>query len=160
MSVQCSSCFMYAKRNPPRLFLVAMSARFLWICFFCLNHGPFWFLIETTHLAMDKNPVIPVNIPIPTKIGSEMGGEFTYQPKWDPIGFDNHSNFLLLCLGPSFLGAVAQRPGLQTARRGVGQQGQRLWEGLLGLWSTSAKGCKEKKWERKVGQKWGNHSKF
>ena len=19
-----------------------------------------------------------------------MGGEFTYQPKWDPIGFDNH----------------------------------------------------------------------
>ena len=26
------------------------------------------------------------------KIGSKMGGEFTYQPKWDPIGFDNHSH--------------------------------------------------------------------
>ena len=25
-----------------------------------------------------------VNMPIPTKIGSKMGGEFTYQPKWDP----------------------------------------------------------------------------
>ena len=25
---------------------------------------------------------------IPTKIGPEMGGEFTYQPTWDPIGFD------------------------------------------------------------------------
>ena len=25
-----------------------------------------------------------MNIPIPTKIGSKMGGEFTYQPKWDP----------------------------------------------------------------------------
>ena len=25
------------------------------------------------------------------KIGSKMGGEFTYQPKLDPIGFDNHS---------------------------------------------------------------------
>ena len=21
-----------------------------------------------------------------------MGGEFTYQPKWDPIGFDHHSH--------------------------------------------------------------------
>ena len=25
----------------------------------------------------------PVNIPIPTKTGSKMGGEFSYQPKWD-----------------------------------------------------------------------------
>ena len=25
-----------------------------------------------------------MNIQIPAKIGSEMGGEFTYQPKWDP----------------------------------------------------------------------------
>ena len=24
----------------------------------------------------------------PKKIGSKMGGEFIYQPKWDPIGFD------------------------------------------------------------------------
>ena len=24
----------------------------------------------------------------PTNIGSKMGGEFTYQPKWDPIGVD------------------------------------------------------------------------
>ena len=31
--------------------------------------------------------------PIPTKIGSKMGGEFTYQPKWDPIGFDPHLAF-------------------------------------------------------------------
>ena len=31
-----------------------------------------------------KQPVPPVNIPIPTKIGSNMGGELTYQPKWDP----------------------------------------------------------------------------
>ena len=42
-------------------------------------------------VAMGQNPNrTPVNI-IPTKIGSKMGGEFTYQPKWDPIGFDNHS---------------------------------------------------------------------
>ena len=39
---------------------------------------------------MGQQPVLPVNIPIPTKIGSKMGGEFTYQPKWDPIVFDNH----------------------------------------------------------------------
>ena len=38
-------------------------------------------------MAMGQNQVPPVNIPIPTKIGSKMGGEFSY-PKWDPIGFD------------------------------------------------------------------------
>ena len=36
------------------------------------------------HMAMRQNPVPPVNIPIPTKISSKLGGEFTYQPKWDP----------------------------------------------------------------------------
>ena len=36
-------------------------------------------------LAMGQNPVPPVNIPIPTKIGPKMGGEFTYQPKWDAL---------------------------------------------------------------------------
>ena len=35
-------------------------------------------------LAMGQNPVPPVNIPIPTKIGSKMGGEFTY-PKMVPL---------------------------------------------------------------------------
>ena len=39
-------------------------------------------------MAMGQNPVPPVNIPIPTKIGSIMGGEFTYQPKRDPIASD------------------------------------------------------------------------
>ena len=37
-----------------------------------------------SHIAMGQNPVPPVNIPIPTKIPTKMGGEFTYQPKWDP----------------------------------------------------------------------------
>ena len=40
----------------------------------------------TSHLAMGQNPVHLANIPIPTKIGSKMGGAPT--PKWDPIGFD------------------------------------------------------------------------
>ena len=35
-------------------------------------------------MAMGRKPVPPVNIPIPTKLGSKMGGEFTYPPKWDP----------------------------------------------------------------------------
>ena len=46
------------------------------------SHKDLW----RSHLAMGQNPVPPVNIPIPTKIGSEMGGALT--PKWDPIGFD------------------------------------------------------------------------
>ena len=36
------------------------------------------------HVAMGQNPVPPVNIPIPTKKGSKMGGEFTY-PKLAPL---------------------------------------------------------------------------
>ena len=38
--------------------------------------------IDCSHLAMGQKPVPPVNIPLPTNIGSTMGGEFTYQPKW------------------------------------------------------------------------------
>ena len=45
-------------------------------------------ILPTLHgfkfMAMVQNPVPPVNIPIPTKIGSKMGGEFTYQPIWHP----------------------------------------------------------------------------
>ena len=37
------------------------------------------------YVAMGQKPVPLVNIPIPIEIGSKMGGEFTYQPKWDPI---------------------------------------------------------------------------
>ena len=56
-------------------------------------HFPFFFSFPLIgglggRLAMGQNPFPPVNIPIPTKIGSKMGGEFTYQPKWDPIGVD------------------------------------------------------------------------
>ena len=34
--------------------------------------------------------VPPVNIPIPTKLGSKMGGEFTYPKMGAQDGFDNH----------------------------------------------------------------------
>ena len=49
--------------------------------------------------------VPPVNIPIPTKIGSKLGGEFTYQAKWDPIGFTN----LMWTLPPRNM-AMGQNP--------------------------------------------------
>ena len=38
-------------------------------------------------MAMGQHPVPPVNIPTPTKIGSEMGGEFTYQNGIPKNGF-------------------------------------------------------------------------
>ena len=41
-------------------------------------------------MAMGQNPLPPVNIPIPTKIGSKMGGAPT--PKWDTTGFDPQSS--------------------------------------------------------------------
>ena len=43
-------------------------------------------------MAMGQNPVPPVNIPIPTKIGSKMSGAPT--PKWGPIGIDPQPNEL------------------------------------------------------------------
>ena len=51
-----------------------------------------------------------MNIPIPTKMGSKMGGAPT--PKWDPIGFDpaRHAGNQLVTLGfwtPSFLREVS-----------------------------------------------------
>ena len=49
------------------------------ICYYQdLHPWPFW--------TLSQNLVPPVNIPIPTKIGSKMGGAPT--PKWDPFGFD------------------------------------------------------------------------
>ena len=50
----------------------------------------------TNHMAVGQNPLPPVNIPSPTKIGSKMGGART--PKWDPIGFDQTA----LSMGASF----------------------------------------------------------
>ena len=47
-----------------------------------------WFPFKTIpeiHGHVGQIPVPPVNIPIPTKIGSKMGGEFIEKPpKWDP----------------------------------------------------------------------------
>ena len=40
-------------------------------------------------MAMGQKPGYPpVNIPIPTKIGSKMGGEFTYPKMGSQNGFD------------------------------------------------------------------------
>ena len=52
------------------------------------NFSAFGFGPEPTIRLWVQTPVPPVNIPIPTKIGSKMGGEFTYRPTWDPIGVD------------------------------------------------------------------------
>ena len=63
--------------------------------------------------------VPPVNIPIPTKIWTETGGAPT--PKWDPIGFDNHSQ-----IGPA-LGERGGAGGLlgpfHRLHRGLARQG-------------------------------------
>ena len=43
------------------------------------------FILTRFQMAMGQKPAYPpVNIPIPTKIGSKMGGEFTCRRKWDP----------------------------------------------------------------------------
>ena len=44
----------------------------------------------SSQMVMGQNPVPPVKIPIPTKIGSKMGGAPT--PKWDPIDVDPQPN--------------------------------------------------------------------
>ena len=96
-------------------------------------------------MATGQKPVPPVNIPIPTKIGPKIGGEFTYQPKWDPIGCDPRPYFSQMWLPRSkrrphltfpsdphprasdllHAGAVVPRPaqahGVGGHRRGDGQ---------------------------------------
>ena len=52
-------------------------------------------------MAMGQNPVPPVNIPIPTKVGSKMGGEFTYRDQNGTKTVLNHGqvgNFLFQSL--------------------------------------------------------------
>ena len=47
-----------------------------------LSTSPGWPQPKNGQYQYGQGSKPPVNIPIPTKIGSKMGGEFTYQPKW------------------------------------------------------------------------------
>ena len=49
-----------------------------------------------------------------------MGGEFTYQPKWDPIGFENHNHLFHVPLGEvgQMSMGVCQLGGLVSPRSG------------------------------------------
>ena len=49
------------------------------------------------HMAVGQKPVFPVNLPIPTKLGSNMSGEFTY-PKMVPLVL-THSHVAFGCPG-------------------------------------------------------------
>ena len=81
-------------------FLKTFRFRVVLILLFRLQQkqAPFLFgcqaipIVELRHLAMGQNPVPPSGyIPIPTRIGSKMGGEFTHQPKWHPKTLLTHS---------------------------------------------------------------------
>ena len=92
-------------------------------------------------MGQNPNLVPPVNIPIPTKIGSKMGGEFTYQPKWDPISFHVKSgvhlfpNFASLLQEPVFfvtgtLGPACVRSGkIWGNKNGLAEAGTDLETG-------------------------------
>ena len=93
---------------------------------------------------MGQNPVPPVNIPIPTKIGSKMGREFTYpkmgsqhgfgppQPsevffRGKPIFFDHHAQHLTWVLARSRSQSSA---GSQRGAQSIFFLGSNLWVGL------------------------------
>ena len=59
------------------------------------------------HVAMGQNPVPPVNIPIPTKIGSKMGGA--------PIRIDPQPFLLHLEIDPRAFGSPTSRQGGSAA---------------------------------------------
>ena len=67
-------------------------------------------------MATAQNPVFAVNIPIPTRIGSKMGGEVTYQPKWDPIGFDPQPYHFV---APSFVNSRSEALAGSSTRQGA-----------------------------------------
>ena len=72
-----------------------------WVALVSEKHGyqnprkkkPSCLILSHTQMAMGQNPNrTPSEHPNPTtRIGSKTGGEFTHQPKWDPMGFDNRS---------------------------------------------------------------------
>ena len=63
-----------------------------WVLTFC-SISPH---VDFVEMAIGQNRVPPLNIPIPTKIGSKMGVEFTYQPKsGSQNGFEPWPNELL-----------------------------------------------------------------
>ena len=65
-----------------------------------------------------------MNIPIPTKIGSKMGGEFTYQPKWDP---------------KTVLTTTAENPAIRFGRSQVRTKRRSTWDAspLCASWVAS-----------------------
>ena len=83
--------------------------------------------------------VPPVNIPIPTKIGSKMGGAPT--PKWDSIGFDPQPQ----CTAPMFDAAITaihrpdRKQGIPITRRSESQSKPRK------TWSTQNHASRIKK---------------
>ena len=90
---------------------------------------------------MGQKPVPSVNIPVPTCIGSKMGGEFTYQPKWDPMSFDNHSHFgpcitLPLSVLTEDLPFAVETKGLQS--RWIGPY-KSFWLVLMGVFEPPEK---------------------
>ena len=74
-------------------------------------------------MAIGQNPVPPVNIPIFTLVGSKMGGEFTYQPKWDPMVLTTTATYASACiLHDAKLKAddlLPRRPAVHAAERSV-----------------------------------------
>ena len=78
-------------------------------------------------LAVGQHPVPPVNIPIPTKPGPKMGGEFTNPPKWDPKTALTQSHFWLGSLSNLHLPKSVLRPRLtrQSTAKPLEQRGQR-----------------------------------
>ena len=92
-----------------------------------------------------KTPVPPVNIQIPTRIGSKMGGE------WDPIGFDPWP----YCNRPTYRHPTSHAPSsLDTleshepsTRRG-GERGELPRDAIFGLsWAPGS--------VSKLGNSWG-----
>ena len=85
---------------------------------------PEWLVSGSTRgkgqMALGQKPAPPVNILIPTKIGSKMGGAPI--PKWDPIGFDPQPDVSAGCGTAEVFDPAEKDPHTR---------------GRLGLWAAS-----------------------
>ena len=101
---------------------------------------------SATQMTMGQDPVPPVNIPLPTKIGSQMGGEFTNQPKWDPKTVLTHSQMFQSSYSDTPLKLGFQRSDLFT--------GPFVVPKVLAVYITNISGCDRVAPKGPVGSQW------
>ena len=112
---------------------------------------------------MGQKPVPPMNIPIPTKVGPKMGGEFTYPKMGSQNGFEprylKHHNFEKP-MAWDLRHASTRQEGVSKTKRGDKDpdRPKKPAGGAYGSLAQWVPGCVERRRARGTCIDWGNQS--